>query len=112
MLTENQCWRYYRFSLVMLGFWLGAGTGVFVTTGSVFVSIFLLIPTVIWVFTSHLWWVKARSKMAVYCGRPLSNEEWLSLCAGDHVDETEVQRRHVDALMANRGVLLLPGKKG
>jgi hypothetical protein len=33
---------------------------------------------------------------------PVSDEEWIALCAGDHVDETDVQRRHIDALLSQR----------
>jgi hypothetical protein len=31
-----------------------------------------------------------------------TDEEWIALCSGDHVEETDVQRRDVDALLSAR----------
>jgi hypothetical protein len=34
--------------------------------------------------------------------KPVSDEEWIDLCSGDHVDMADVQRHEIDALIAAR----------
>ena len=42
------------------------------------------------------------TKRANRMAAPVSNAEWLGLCSGDHVDETEVRRSDIDRLILSR----------